>query len=351
MEGRSKFSTNPRWQIVLVNVLGLVVYIFLTIRLGGAQNNQGAIVIDTLLFYFWLLFWHFFFAQFVLPVQTLVERLLVLDRLVLYLFGSHGPAVLIANGEIKQRKDKQKKETDVHQPGVALVDTASAAMLRTDDEYTRPVGPGVVFTSSSTGAASGREYFSEEDVVDLRPQFEWAGPGENEDPFASFDKVIEKESAFEERKKRRYLTSGLTRNGIEVVPRMGVSFQLNTQPGLGGTQFGYNGYAVRLAIGGEGIDPDLPGGDVRRRIPWNKLPVLLAANVWRAAISMFTLDELFQDLAPDFILPRPANEIGQLDHQPPTGLEFISAWIKMRLTEETVDELDFRRAPDGSQYF
>ena len=344
MEDRSNFLRNPKWQIVLVDVLGLSVYIFLTIRLGGAENNQGAIIIDTLLFYFWLLFWHFFFAQFVLPVQTLAERWMVFNRLVLYLFGKHGPAVLIENGEVRQHK----KEMEIHKPGVALIDTASAAMLRTDDEYTRPTGPGVVFTNSSTGTTSGYEYFA--GVVDLRPQSQPFGPRESEDPFAP-PGAKEKEDAYDKRQKRRFLTSGLTRNGIEVVPNVIVSFQLNTQPGLGGTQFGYNGFAVRLAITGEGIDPDLPADDARRRIPWKDLPAFLAANVWREAIGMFTLDELFQDLPPDFILPGAASGTRQLNHHSPTGLEFISAWVKVHLTQEVIDELDSSGRQTGTRIF
>jgi len=344
MEIRANSRRSRKWQLVLVEILGLGLYIYLTIRLGGSEKNQGAIVIDTLLFYFWLVFWHFFFAQFVLPVQTLAERLMVFNRLVLYLFGRHGPAVLIENGDYRARKN----EMELHKPGVALIDAASAAMLRTDDEYTRPTGPGVVFTSTNNGAGSRLEYFA--GVVDLRPQSQVLGPKENEDPFAPRGEK-EKEAAFEERQKRRYRTSGLTRNGIEVVPNVIVSFQLNTQPGLGGTQFGYNGYAVRLAITGEGIDPDLPADDARRRFAWKDLPAFLAANVWREAIGMFTLDELFQDLPPAFILPGIAKDGGQLQPHAPTGLEFISAWVKARLTQEVIDELDSNGRQTGARIF
>jgi hypothetical protein len=344
METKANPRRDPKWQLVLVEVLGLGLYSYLTIRLGGAEKNQGAIVIDTLLFYFWLVFWHFFFAQFVLPVQTLAERLMVFNRLMLYLFGRHGPAVLIENGDYRSRK----KEMHLHKPGVALIDSASAAMLRTDDEYTRPVGPGVVFTSSNNSIYPGLEYFA--GVLDLRPQSQVLGPKENEDPFAPPGEK-EKEAAFEERKKRRYRTSGLTRNGIEVVPNVIVSFQLNTQPGLGGTQFGYNGYAVRLAITGEGIDPDLPMGDARRRIAWKDLPAFLAANVWREAIGMFTLDELFQDLPPDFILPGAASGTEQARQHAPTGIEFITAWVKARMTQEVINELDSTGRQTGARIF
>ena len=343
MEQRRIFIHNPKWQIIFIELLGLVLYIYLTYHLGGPQSNQDAIIIDTLLFYGWLVFWHFFFAQFIFPVQTLTERLMIFNRLYLYLFGGHGPAVLIENGGYRQRK----KVMERHKPGVALIDTASAAMLRTDDEYTRPTGPGVVFTNANTWPRSGYEYF--EGVVDLRPQSQILGPRENEDPFLPRGEK-EKEAAFEERQKRRYRTSGLSRNGIEIVPNIIVFFQLNTQPGSGGTQFGYNGFAARLAITGEGVDPDLPADDARQRTAWKELPAILAANVWREAVGMFTLDELFQELASEFILPVPDGSAPITNHQP-TGFEFISAWVKLRMTQEVVNELNSTGHLTGARVF
>ena len=136
MERSRSLTKNPKTQILLILVAGLGIYTWLTLRLGGPQNNQLAIVMDAVLFYFWLVFWHFFFSQFVLPVQKLSDRWLVFNRLVRYLFGRHGPAVLVENGEIRQRKSL----AEVNLPGIAVVDTASAIMLRTDSEYTRPAG-------------------------------------------------------------------------------------------------------------------------------------------------------------------------------------------------------------------
>ena len=338
-------QNNFKWPMVAAVVLGVGSYIYLTNLVGGTENNRGSILFDTFLFYFWLVFWHFFFAQFVLPVHTLTERRMIFTRLLQYLFGRHGPAVLIQNGQVKQRKN----EMNLRKPGVALIDAASAAMLRTDVEYTRPVGPGVVFTNSKYVKRAGSEYFSAEDAVDLRPQFDLRGPGDEDDPFAALEPG--KNALFEAKKKQRYQTSGQTRNGIEVVPKIRISFQLNTQPGLGGTQFGYNGFAVRLAVTGEGIDPDPPDVIARRRIVWKKLPVLLAADVWREAIGIFTLDELFQDLPPDMILPGPPRETGLLNPHPPTGLEFISAWVQARLTQELVDELDTHGRRTGKRIF
>jgi hypothetical protein len=341
MEERRSFLRNPKWQIILIELSGVILYIYLTPRLGGPQHNQVSIIIDTFLFYLWLVFWHFFFAQFIFPVQTVTERIMIFKRLWLFLIGRHGPAVLVENGGYRQRK----KEVERHRPGVALIDTASAAMLRTDDEYTRPAGPGVVFTTARP--RSGYEYF--EGVVDLRPQTQVLGPRENEDPFQAQGEK-EKDGAYQERQRRRYRTSGLTRNGIEVVPNILVFFQLNTQPGLGGTQFGYNGFAVRLAITGEGIDPDLPVDAPRQRIAWRELPATLAANVWRESIGMFTVDELFQELGSDFVLPTPDGSSLNYNRHP-TGFEFISSWLKLRMTQEVINELDSSAHPTGARVF
>ena len=42
--------------------------------------------------------WMVFFAQFVLPVNKLQDRWKVVERLVTYLMGGHGPAIFIENG-------------------------------------------------------------------------------------------------------------------------------------------------------------------------------------------------------------------------------------------------------------
>jgi hypothetical protein len=325
-------SQKHKWYFILIELVGLLLYVYLTLRLGGVQNNQVSILVDTFLFYFWLVFWQFFFSQFVLPVKTLNERKLVFNRLWRYMIGKHGPAVLIENGEYRKRS----RELDRKGPGVALVDTASAIMLRTDTEYTRPAGPGVVFTNPAGNSDSKSEYIA--GIVDLRPQIQIIGPKENENPFLPHNEK-EKEAAYFERKKRRYQTSGLTRNGIEVVPDIMVSYQINTQPGLGGTEFGYNGPAVRSAITGEGIDPDLAQDDARRKVLWKELPAFLAANLWREAIGMFTLDELFLEKSPE--MRGPLSDIPILVNiRRPTGLDFIISWLKLRLTQEFIDEID-----------
>ena len=261
------YVREPKWQIVFAIVFGLIVYIILTSILGGAEKNQDAIMVDFGLFFLSGIFaWLFFFGQFVLPVRNLSERIGVFSRLARYLFGEHGPVTTIRNGEILEWETHTKERG----PGIVLLDTASAAMLRTDVKYTRPVGPGVAFTRYSPWDRSF-EYLAS--AADLRRHSNSFGPNlwPVEDPFAAIGKT-ESEASYGERQKRREATSALTRDGIEIVPSLFVSFQLNCEPGQGYTSFGYDGKIVERALTAEAIEPGLSPEDERYRVPWNKLP-------------------------------------------------------------------------------
>ena len=120
--------------------------------------------------------------------------------------------------------------------------------------------------------------------------------------------------------------SALTRDGIEVVPKISVTFRVDTMPAEGdqksGSRFGYrtgiskadkeneanDKKAIYKAITGEGINPSAPTETPRHRVAWNHLPILLAVDVWREYVAKFTLDELFkatQEIPP--ALPPPAD--------------------------------------------
>jgi hypothetical protein len=328
------FLRNPKWQIVFAILGGLLIYIALTYWLGGAWENFWSIIIDLVLFYGGIVFWMFFFAQFTLPVKETRNRRLVFERLWSYLFGQHGAAIFIENGEIR----KHAGELDTDLPGIAVLDTASAAVLRTDVEYTRAVGPGVIFNEYN--ANSGLlEHIRDGGTVDLHGQSQFFGPREDENPFEekSEDEISATSS---ERKKRRWQTRGLTRNGIEIVPNVLVTFQLDSTPGEGHTQFGYNEAAVFKALTRGGIDPDVGVDSLHKNVPWNELPCYVAVDIWRELIAMFTLDELFQELPADFMAPGSTDKTRQGSRKPMTGLDFINAYLRQRLTQPEVDLLD-----------
>ena len=85
------------WLVILLLVYGLQI-----LRMGGIRSNLLEIAFDlACVFPLLLVLWMAFFAQFVLPVRTFRDRQKIFDRLLTYLFGSHGPALFIENGKIK----------------------------------------------------------------------------------------------------------------------------------------------------------------------------------------------------------------------------------------------------------
>jgi hypothetical protein len=336
MEENPGFFRHPKWQIFISIVVGLLLYVYLTHRLGGSEKNSAAIMIDTLLFYGSIVFWFFFFAQFVLPVQRTRERLKVFDRLFRYLMGEHGPAVFIQSGEPVEHGSEMKKRG----PGIVLIDSASAAMLRTDVRFTRAVGPGVVFTDHNAWSASESEYVAR--AVDLHPQMVVLGPSGKEDPFDEKQKQDEPYEMLHQRQERRWQTSGLTRNGIEVVPNITVFFKLDSQSGQKITQFVYDERAVRLACSGEGIDPNITpseGDTDIQMVGWDRLPGMIAADIWRETLARFTLEDLFCIRPSD--PKQPGDQFwnnskgGRM-----TGFEFIARHMESLMTQEKAPKLD-----------
>lgn len=312
-----------QWSNILIIVVSVFLYGLMTATLGGGPANQEAIWLDLALFYWGLLFWMFFLAQFVAPVNTSLQRVMIFWRLWGYFLGRHGPAIFIQNGQVRERANERKRRG----PGLMILDTASAAMLRTDVRFTRPVGPGLAFTTFDIRTGT-TEYVAT--AFDLRKQSSFIGPQMTE---ATFNPQQENETPenYRERQRRRTQTSGLTRDGIEAVPSMVVVYQLDTRPGEGGTRYGYNPGVIWQASTGEDVDTTLPRDDARSRLEWNWLPPYLAADVWRETIRKFTLNQLF-DMRPDFNTAS-AN-------RPVTGSQAVLRHIIDRLTQPEVAELD-----------
>lgn len=349
MYRRSSFR-DPVRQIVYVLIGSGIVYAILVYRLGWPTaedfifyyaikifvalrrlpseftekipGNMAAISLD-----FWIFFFTFigslaFFSQFVLPLKNNRERFSAFWRLILYIIKSHGPAVFIENGDVRQRKREAQKRG----PGVILLDTASAAVLRSPLAFTRAVGPGTVFTNKFEKVAGS---------VDLHRQSQFIGPHPDEDPFKGQGKD-EIEEDFKSRQLRRWETSGLTRDGMEVVPNIFVLFKLESKPDEGGTSFGYNQESVWRAVIHEGVDPIKDRGDDKRSVSWNKLPAYLVVDLWREYLRKFTLDELFTytTINPD-------------DGVRKTAYQIIVESIRRRMTNPRVEDLDDLGKPTG----
>jgi hypothetical protein len=302
-----KFNHSPYRFILLALLVGLIIYVLRINQVeGGLGASVGWLFMDGFICLIGFFFWLFFFSQFVLPVRSLNDRLRVYQRLWLFIRGQHGPAYFIENGEANPPKGEYKREG----PGVIVLDTASAAVLRTDQRFTRPVGPGLVFTKHNEYLESNKA------VVDLRLQKQTIGPSlDLEGQQAALNSGDPARIAALQRE--RMETRALTRDGIEIIPKISVYFKLDAPPGVGNSEFGYNPVAVERAIIGRNIDANLPPDTPDRIRDWRWIPAYLAADVWKESLSKYTLEELFRS---------PPGE--------PTALQQIMDAVQNRLTLE-----------------
>jgi hypothetical protein len=290
----------------------LVLYGWQIIRMGGIRANLLNIFVDlACIFPVLLVLWLAFFAQFILPVRTFQDRQRIFARLLAYLIGVHGPTLFIENGRIKEHSGERRRSG----PGVLWLDSASAAVTRTPVAIMQTVGPGVHFTSQSEYVAG---------TVDLHVQSQVIGPKETDKSFEE-KKADQAQEEWDQVQDRRKQVSALTRDGIEVIPNISISFRVNTgfpREGQPGSRFGYrtgvtkrdkenekkDKEAIRRAILGEGINPIALLDSPRRRVAWNELPGTLAVDVWREYIAKFTLAQLFQA---DQTIPPPPSRVPQ----------------------------------------
>jgi hypothetical protein len=303
------FSRSPFSKTILIAVGFSMIYLILLTISGGIRQNTTQIGQDVYLGLIFLLGGFLFFSQFVLPNRTILERVQAFYRLLLYPIGKHGQAIFIENGEIMERKGEVARRG----PGVILLDTASAALLRTPVRFTRAVGPGIAFIAED-------EYVG--GTIDLHIQEQTIGPLDDDDPFAP-QKEGEDLAVYENRQRRRSETQAFTRDGIEVVPRITVQFKLESTPGEGFTEFGYRAESVERVIIGRPINASAIPESPERISEWKKLPAYLAADVWRECLASFTLLELFES--------KP-NE--------PNGFEIIQKIIRLRLQKPFSVSLD-----------
>lgn len=302
------------WLSFLLLMYGAQIY-----RMGGVRANLYDILLElACLFPIFLILWMAFFAQFVLPVDTISDRRKIFDRLISYLLGGHGPALFIENGRIREQPGESEKKG----PGVLWLDSASAAVTRTPVAIRQTLGPGVHFIESSEFIAG---------TVDLHIQSQTIGPRETDKPFndKSDAQTTEEYNQVQDRRKQ---VSALTRDGIEVVPNISVIFRVDTgfpAEGQPGSRFGYrkgvtkrqkeqekqDQEAIRKAILGEGVNPMAEPESPRHRVAWNQLPALLAVDVWREYAAKFTLDELFlpKQVVPPPVPPAPVPTEEEID--------------------------------------
>ncbi len=240
--------------------------------------------------------------------------------------GKRGPALFIKNGRVIMHEG----EADKRGPGVIVLDTASAAVLRTDTEIKDTVGPGVIFTKSYK---HNNEFHNEyvAGSVDLRSQWQFIGPLTTDQPF--LNPVPTSPKDYNETQSRRQQTSGLTRDGFEISPTISIKFSvkrpIEKKPTESGviSQYGYDADSVRNAITREVIQLGTSENS-KTRLEWNKLPAHLVVNIWREYIRKFKLDDLFTSSGI-------------------SGLQTIEDMINKRVKQSDVVALDDTGLPTG----
>ncbi len=317
MDEEKRLYQKPWFKSLVLGILLLGIYGYE--YKSGIINILG-IVFDLVLLFFLIQISVAFYAQFILPIHKHSDRIKVIDGLWLHATGGHGPAIFVKNGRLVESKG----ESDKTGPGVLWLDTASAVVTRTDTIFKNVLGPGVHFTGADEKIAS---------VISLHTQSHSLGPEKNDDPFKP-----EKDYAPDEEYKKvheRYIAvRAITRDGIEVVPVISVTFKIDAAPAKGkekGSRFGFDNEAVEKAARGEGINAG-SGKEELKHVAWNQLPALIAADLWREYLSKFTLNELFSaSLEPPFDVPQPepsADEgFGPL-HPIPIRVGFLSRLLR-----------------------
>jgi len=184
----------------------------------------------------------------------------------------------------------------------------------------------------------------------------FASPGE--------DASADEQADYAATQAERMSVTGRTRDGNEVVPRIGLVFKLDAMPaslGQPGSRFGFSADAVSRAARAEGVATSRDA-ESRSRVRWNQLPSLIAADLWREYLSKFTLDELFTPTfaaLPSVLQPEPAaagtwNGTEQLQGTGPRdGMlrrfnDSLETWLERRNVRNTApQESPFVQARDS----
>jgi hypothetical protein len=305
-----KTTINKRFNKIFFYFIFYILIVFAGMSInGGFQSNFGFGILALLIFFLSFVIFLIFFGQFILPVLNLPERIKAVQRLIMYLLGDHGPAFFIENGELRERRIDRSKNG----PGVIILDTASAAVLRTPVKYKGAIGPGIAFTERNDLIAG---------IVDLHIQSQNVGPRQDEDPFAPHQKG-ESTASYEARMARRNETLAVTRDGIQICVNLSVRFKLDSTPGEGNSAYGYNHLSVEKAVIGQSINFEKPDDNPDRITSWKWYPINLTIDILREYISKYTLNEIF---------PLSKSDINLID--------LISNQIKQRLTQSHYYQID-----------
>lgn len=200
-------------------------------------------------------------AQFVLPVRGQTDRMAVVARLFNYVLGERGAVTYVQDGVPRAPAGEKK----LRGPGVIWVDHLSAAVLRTDADLTRTIGPGeLAFTEPGEWLADG---------LDLRRQRRHSD-AQNGHQSGS--------------------TQALTRDGIPVVVALSVTFMLDRRSRIKRNMIADpppilpSPTALQAAVYGQLVS-ETDG------VAWSELPMRLVVDLWREFVKEKSLNEFLSD--------------------------------------------------------
>ena len=239
------------------------------------------LVLDAAIAYFLLDRLVYFFAQFVVPIQNPEDRYKIYKRVKVFENG-RGPTLFVKNGRVIEHEGEADKRGE---PGLIVVDTASAIVIQTDTEITGTFGPGITFIEEDEYIAGS---------ADLRQHWQFIGPLMDEQPFF-YPMPLTNQELYNDLESKRKQTEGLTRDAIEVSPTLSIKFNIKRPakivPSESGvtSHYGFDVDSVERAITHEVVNLEKN----KSSMGWYKLPSHLVINIWREYIRKFKLDDIF----------------------------------------------------------
>jgi hypothetical protein len=263
-----------------------------------------------------------FLAQFALPVRSLVERIQAVLYLVWFMLRRHERLIFIKNGKFLAWEE----EIDSDKARVVLVDQASAAAIENSNNEWHVVGPGVTFLQAGEQIAR---------TIDLRPQVRTYGPTFEENVFSAEDGFTTEER--QQRQKRRLQTSTVTADGLEIVATIVVEAKVKSQPGSGGSPYGFDAeHALRAMHTEVSVYEELTSLP-QPAVNWESYLERRVVECWKKHISQEELLNLFHKAQ--------AGLGGAAQEALQTRLEQVIEAVRSELTTPFNDELDEQGRP------
>jgi regulator of protease activity HflC (stomatin/prohibitin superfamily) len=266
--GQQSKPESSTWQSG-VSMLVLLLWAFaplLFIFQSDLQAWQSAVFVQLGLGLLAFLAASLFVSQFVLPTQSTQQHSAAFRRFSGRLLGEHGPITSVRYG-LAIEAQGERERTD---PGVILIDHSSGAVLRTNTQFTRAVGPGLIFTQTGERIA---------EAIDLRLQ----------------TRSISGQSVVGTEVETNTATSSLalTEDGIPVSANLKVTFILDPghvgPPRLGGKPdlppYEFNPSAAEGAVIGHTYTRE-------HDVPWTEIPIRVVTDLWREYVKGWRLEDL-----------------------------------------------------------